>query len=92
MLTLPVVKPEDRYQRFVRWSDEDQCHIGYCPDLYYGDGKDATYTALCAIVRDEVAHRLAKGETAPTLASVSNRRSSNTQWLGQRNLKCSPKP
>ena len=30
------MKPEDRYHRFVRWSDEDQCYIGYCPDLYLG--------------------------------------------------------
>ena len=30
------MKPEDRYHRFVRWSDEDQCYIGYCPDLYFG--------------------------------------------------------
>jgi predicted RNase H-like HicB family nuclease len=30
------MKPEDRYHRFVHWSDEDQCYIGYCPDLYFG--------------------------------------------------------
>jgi len=30
------MKPEDRYHRFVRWSDNDQCIIGYCPDLYFG--------------------------------------------------------
>jgi hypothetical protein len=30
------MKPEDRYHRFVRWSDEDQCYIGNCPDINYG--------------------------------------------------------
>ena len=30
------MKSEDRYHRFVRWSDEDRCYIGYCPDLYFG--------------------------------------------------------
>ena len=61
------MKPEDRYHRFVRWSDEDQCYIGYCPDLYAGgvcpgEREEDTYAELCAIVRDEIAHRSAKGE------------------------------
>jgi hypothetical protein len=64
------MKAEDRYHRFVRWSDEDGCYIGYCPDLYeggvcHGDQEEGTYSALCAIVRDEVAHRQGRGETLP---------------------------
>ena len=64
------MKPEDNYHRFVRWSEEDQCYIGYCPDLYlggvcHGDNEEATYAALCEIVRDEIAHRLGKGEALP---------------------------
>jgi hypothetical protein len=64
-----AAKP-DRYHRFVRWSNEDQCYIGYCPDLHFGgvchsEQKESTYTELSAIVRDEIAHRLAKGETLP---------------------------
>ncbi len=64
------MKPEDRYHRFVRWSDEDQCYIGYCPDLYlggvcHGEREESTYTELCGIVRDEIAHRLAKDEPLP---------------------------
>ena len=30
-----IMKPEDRHLCFVRWSDEDQCYVGYCPDLYF---------------------------------------------------------
>ena len=65
-----TMKPEDRYHRFVRCSDEDQCYIGYCPDLYvggvcHGDGEEAAYAELCGIVGDEIAHRLAKGEALP---------------------------
>jgi len=30
------MKPADSYLHFVKWSDEDQCYIGYCPDLFYG--------------------------------------------------------
>lgn len=64
------MKAADRYHRFVRWSDEDQCYIGYCPDLYcggvcHGEDEEETYAALCLIVRDEIDHRLAKGETLP---------------------------
>ena len=72
------MKPEDRYHRFVRWSDEDQCYIGYCPDLYYGgcchgDQEEQTYADLCAIVRDEISHRLNNGETLPTPAVRATR-------------------
>jgi len=31
-----IMKIADRYHRFVRWSEEDQLYIGYCPDLYFG--------------------------------------------------------
>jgi hypothetical protein len=30
------MKPEERYHCFFRLSDEDQCDIGYWPDLYHG--------------------------------------------------------
>lgn len=64
------MKPEDRYHHFVRWSEEDQCYIGYCPDLYFGgachgDSDESVYTELCGIIRDEIAHRLAGGAPLP---------------------------
>ena len=64
------MKPVDRYHRFVHWSDEDQCYIGYCPDLYYGgvchgDQEESVYAELCTIVRDEIAHRLANNKDLP---------------------------
>jgi hypothetical protein len=64
------MKPEDRYHHFVRWSDDDQCYVGYCPDLYYGgvchgDCDESVYAELCAIVREEIVHRLSKGEELP---------------------------
>jgi hypothetical protein len=48
------MKPEDRYHRFVQWSDEDQCYIGYCPDIFYGgcchgDLEEEVYAELCGI-------------------------------------------
>lgn len=64
------MKPADNYLRFVKWSDDDQCYIGYCPDLFYGgvchgENEVDTYAELCGIIRDEIDHRMAKGEQLP---------------------------
>ena len=64
------MKPADNYLSFVNWSDEDQCYIGYCPDLFYGgvchgEGEEETYANLCSVVRDEIEHRRTKGEKLP---------------------------
>jgi hypothetical protein len=65
------MKMEDQYHRFVRWSEVDQCYIGYCPDLYLGgvchhESEETCYAELCAIVRDEVAHRSSESTPLPT--------------------------
>lgn len=62
--------PADSYLRFVKWSDADQCYIGYCPDLFYGgachgEDEETTYADLCTVVLDEIEHRLVKGENLP---------------------------
>lgn len=64
------MKTEDRYHRFVRWSDEDQVYIGYCPDLYFGGvchgaNETAVYSELCEIIHDEIAHRASNGTQLP---------------------------
>lgn len=64
------MKAEDRYHRFVRWSEEDQLYIGYCPDLYFGGvchgpNDEQVYAELCGIIRDEVAHRQSREEALP---------------------------
>jgi predicted RNase H-like HicB family nuclease len=54
------MKAEDQYLRFVRWSDEDESYVGYCPDLFpwggvcHGSSEQDTYQQLCALVREEV--------------------------------------
>lgn len=50
----------------------------YYPDLYFGgvchgSQEEQTYAELCAIVRDEITHRLAKGETLPEPAVRTTR-------------------
>ncbi|HTB83914.1 MAG TPA: hypothetical protein VK742_09700 [Candidatus Sulfotelmatobacter sp.] len=54
------MKTEDRYLKFVLWSDADQNYVGYCPDLFpwggvcHGATEEKTYAELCALVRKEV--------------------------------------
>lgn len=64
------MKVADQYHRFVRWSDDDQLYIGYCPDLYFGgvchgENEEQVYAELCGIIRDEIEHRQQRGEAMP---------------------------
>lgn len=64
------MKPEDRYHRFVRWSEEDNGDIGDCPDSYdrgvgQADQEEAAFGEFCELVRAEIAHRLGKKENLP---------------------------
>ena len=66
------MKTEDQYLRFVRWSDEDDLYVGYCPDLFpwggvcHGDTEEKTYRRLCALVRGEIGEMRRDGREAPT--------------------------
>ena len=69
---------ENRYHRFVQRSDEDQCYIGYGPNLYFGGFCHAEVELeanreLCTIIDEEVAHRLARDQTLPTPAVKATR-------------------
>ena len=54
------MKTEDRYLKFVRWSEEDAAYVGFCPDLFpwggvcHGATKEAASRKLRALVRGEV--------------------------------------
>ena len=55
------MKTEDRYLKFVRWSEEDVLYVGYCPDLFPWGGvchaatDNEAYRLLGELVREEVA-------------------------------------
>ena len=55
-----MMKTQDRYLMFVRWSEDDQLYVGYCPDLFpaggvcHGDTPVEAYSKLCEIVSDTV--------------------------------------
>jgi predicted RNase H-like HicB family nuclease len=52
------MKEADRYVRLVEWSDEDQCFIGSCPELFcggcHGDDPRAVFDELCQIVEETI--------------------------------------
>ena len=54
------MKSEDRYLKFVHWSEEDRAYVGYCPDLFpwggvcHGATEEAAYRKLRLLVREEV--------------------------------------
>ena len=65
------MKIEDRYLKFVLWSDDDKCYVGYCPDLFpwggvcHGVAEEETYAELCVLVRDEVEDLRKTGKEIP---------------------------
>ena len=73
------MKTEDRYLKFVLWSDEDRCYVGHCPDLFpwggvcHGQTEEETYTQLCALVRAEIAELQNHGKEIPVPATRAMR-------------------
>jgi hypothetical protein len=75
------MKLEDRFLKFVLWSDDDECYVGCCPDLFpwggvcHGDTEVETYAQLCALVREEVAELRTAGKELPAPATRAMRES-----------------
>ncbi|MBI3150613.1 MAG: hypothetical protein HYZ21_00625 [Chloroflexi bacterium] len=50
------MNPRDKYVKLVEWSEEDQCFIGSCPELFHGGchGEDPVlvFEELCEIVEE----------------------------------------
>jgi predicted RNase H-like HicB family nuclease len=50
--------PGAKYAKIVEWSDEGQCFIGSCPELFYGGchGSDEreVFDHLCQIVEETI--------------------------------------
>lgn len=69
------MKTEDRYLKFVRWSDEDALYIGYCPDLFpwggvcHGASEEEAYRQLTELVREEVEELRRDGKPLPEAAT-----------------------
>jgi len=65
------MKMEDRYMKFVRWSDDDNAYIGFCPDLFPWGGvchaadEQQAYRELCELVREEIESLQTSGKDLP---------------------------
>lgn len=65
------MKAENRYLKFVRWSEEDSAYVGFCPDLFpwggvcHGNDEEQTYRELCELVREEIEQLQAAGSELP---------------------------
>lgn len=60
----------DKYSKLVEWSEEDQCYIGSCPELFYGgchgDDPKAVFNELCQIVKETIELMETEGKPLPT--------------------------
>ena len=69
------MKTQDRYLKFVRWSDEDRLYLGYCPDLFpwggvcHGAAEESVYRQLAELVRAEVEELQRDGKQLPEPAT-----------------------
>ena len=65
-----------KYVKLVEWSEEDQCFIGSCPELFYGGchGNDprAVFDELCRIVDEAVDLYRGDGKPLPPALSGKN--------------------
>jgi predicted RNase H-like HicB family nuclease len=65
------MKTEDRYLKFVRWDEEDQLYVGYCPDLFPWGGvchaqtEEEAYRQLLVLVQEEVEELQQAGKELP---------------------------
>ena len=58
-----------KYIKIVKWSEDDQCFIGYCPGVIgpccHGDDEVEVYRELCEIVEEWIEIACQENETLP---------------------------
>jgi predicted RNase H-like HicB family nuclease len=58
-----------KYVKIVEWSDEDECFIGSCPELFYGgchgDNERQVFDELCSIIEETLALYVQDGKPLP---------------------------
>ena len=59
----------DKYVKLIEWSEEDNCYIGSCPELFYGgchgDDELTVFVELCRIVEETIELYLQDGKELP---------------------------
>lgn len=67
----------DQYEKIVYWSDEDECFIGVCPDLFsggvHGDDPKAVFDELLEVVDEwvEIFQKDGRDLPAPTRTLIA---------------------
>ncbi len=58
-----------RYIKYVEWSDEDQCFVGRCPEVFigavHGTDEARVYAELCEAVEEWIALLNEEGRDVP---------------------------
>ena len=58
-----------KYVKIVEWSEEDECFIGSCPELFYGgchgDNERLVFDELCLIIEETLALYVQDGKPLP---------------------------
>ena len=73
------MKPQDQYLKFVRWDDDDDLYVGYCPDLFpwggvcHGATEEGTFAELCSLVAEEVEQLRREGKELPVVSTRAMR-------------------
>ncbi|MDD2708852.1 MAG: toxin-antitoxin system HicB family antitoxin [Verrucomicrobiae bacterium] len=71
-----IKKIASLYIKVVEWSEEDQCFVGKCPELFFGGvhGDDETdvYRQLCEAVEDAIESKLKHEDKLPDPALKKN--------------------
>ncbi len=60
----------DRYHKWVEWSDEDRVYIGKCPDVItviHGDDPRQVYAEVCEVVEEVLQDFVQAGRTLPAV-------------------------
>ena len=65
----------NKYVKIIEWSEEDNCYIGSCPELFYGgchgDDEYEVFAELCRIVEETI--ELYKQDDKPLPEPLSSR-------------------
>ncbi|MDG1301960.1 MAG: type II toxin-antitoxin system MqsA family antitoxin [Opitutae bacterium] len=67
----------ESYSRVIEWSDEDQCYIGRCPELFlggcHGDSMEVVREQLAEVIAEVVVDYQKEGKTLPVPAKRAAR-------------------
>lgn len=67
------MKDRDKYLKFVEWSEEDQCYVGRCPELFLGGVHGGEESEVYARLVEAVDDCLASSEERPKASPLASK-------------------